>query len=186
MAKRRPLINTEPVSEFGASHEDDIGDTRPVDLLQVPGFSELRYQRDVEMAEYKAGTRRGQDVSVLPVNCRWVGITRGAKDEPSSIKLMRAANDGYQPVKAEMIGKHPWLTAMPPGSRKLADGSIVNAAGDLQLHWAPAATAARNQRRKARQAMLQVDNLGNGAEGFKAVASNVAGLTDIAVERTTG
>lgn len=187
MAKK-PLVNSRPVSEFGASAVDDVGDLRPIDLLEVPGFSAMRHQRDVELGEYNRGERLGQDVSALPANVRWVGITKGVRDEPTSVKLMRAANLGYQPVKATQVGKEPWLTAMPPGARQLPDGSIVNAAGDLQLHWAPAAVAARNQARKDRASRDLVDSvgnhLGNEAEGMNATVGARAVIADRTVRST--
>jgi hypothetical protein len=167
----------------------DLGESNSIDLLEVPGFTGMRHRRDLELAEVHAGRRRGQEVSTLPVNCRWVAITRGTKDEPSHVKLMRAANQGYLPVKADQVGKETWLTAMPPGARKLPDGSIVNAAGDLQLHYAPQRIAARNQARKDRANREQMDgvgNLGNAAEGFESVARSVKGIADVHVTRSTG
>ena len=200
MAKR-PLIHTEPVSEFGASMPESGNDSAPIDLLYVPGASDLRVQRDGEMAEYAEGTRHGKDVMVLPGNVRWVAITTGPSNTPSSLKLMRSANNGYKPVTKDMLPdsktgavKHAFLTGLPPGARVLPDGTIINAAGDLQLHYCDAATAARNQARKARAALQQIDNvggnLGNGAEGLN--GRRYGGLEDakefgaeISVERST-
>lgn len=172
MANKRPLINTEPVSEFGAAMAEDFADpnTQNHDLLYVPGYSEMRYQRDVELSEYAQGTRHGKDVSTLPGHAMWVSVTKGAGDSPSSAKQMRAINDGYEMVNKSQIGKVPWLTKMPPGARALPTGEIVNAAGDLMLAFAPAPVARRNQVRKARAAEAMVEavggNLGQGAEGL--------------------
>lgn len=169
---KRPLINTEPVSEFGAAMAEDFKDPggQNHDLLYVPGYSEMRYQRDVELGEYAQGTRRGQDVSALPGHALWVSVTKGAGDSPSSAKQMRAVNDGYYAVTQEMVGKKPWLTKLPPGAKTLPTGEIVNAAGDLMLMFADAPVARRNQVRKARAAEAQVEavggNLGQGAEGL--------------------
>jgi len=192
----RPLINSEPVSEFGAAMGDlPPNETVAPDLLRVPGFSELRETRDYEMAEYAAGRRHGKDVSVLPANVRWVAATAGADGVQRSKKLMAAANAGYKPVTKDMLpggdgkAKHAWLTAMPPGARVNPDGTISNAAGDLQLQWCDQATAGRNQARKARATSALVDgvggNLGNGAEGFLAATTNRAGIADAYVERST-
>lgn len=186
----RPFINSAPISEFGTTMAEGLDETGTVDLLEVPGFSDLRRQRDLQLAEYHAGTRRGQDVMTLPVNCRWVGMTRGAKGEASSVKLMRAANQGYLPVTKDMVKKESWLTDLPPGSRVEPDGTIVNAAGDLKLYYTPAPVAARNQARKDRVTREQMDgvgtkNLGDGTEGFVAVANRIPGLRDVEAKRTT-
>ena len=190
----RPLINSEPVSEFGAALAGDTTQARPMDLLQVPGFSELRETRDLEMAEYAAGQRRGQDVSTLPVNVRWVAATMGADQVQRSQRLMKSANAGYRPVTKDMLPidgrpQHEWLTALPPGARISPDGTIANAAGDLQLQWCDQATASRNHARTARATQQLVDgvgtNLGDGAEGLHAVASKTWTGSDPFVERTT-
>lgn len=201
MANRpiRPLINSEPVSEFGAAHGDLPKDLAAVDLLYVPGFSELRETRDVEIAEYRDGTRHGKDVSTLPANVRWVAATVGSDGVVRSKKLMTAANKGYRPVTKDMLpdehGKprHAWLTGLPPGAKINPDGSISNAAGDLQLQWCDQPTAARNQRRNAAATEAQIEgvgmNLGNGAEGINAAMANHKGpgnrplFTDAFVER---
>ena len=166
-----------------------------VDLLRVPGFSELRETRDIEMTEYLRGTRHGKDVSALPVNVRWTAATIGADGVQRSKKLMSAANKGYKPVTKDMLPengkpKHNWLTALPPGARGNPDGTISNAAGDLQLQWCDQSTAARNQARKERATAELVDgvgsNLGDGAEGFLAAAGARRGvIVDPYVERTT-
>jgi hypothetical protein len=169
---KRPLINTEPVSEFGAAMAEDFADpaTQNHDLLYVPGFSDLRYQRDIELREYAEGSRLGKDVSTLPGHAMWVSVTKGAGDAPSSAKQMRAVNDGYYAATTDMVGKKKWLTKMPPGARTLPTGEIVNAAGDLMLMFADAPVARRNQVRKARAAEALVDgvggDLGQGAEGL--------------------
>lgn len=201
MANRpvRPLINSEPISEFGAAQGDLPADGGGVDLLHVPGFSELRETRDIQIAEYRDGTRHGKDVIALPANVRWVAATVGTDGVVRSKKLMQAANKGYKPVTKDMLpdesGKSrvPWLTSLPPGAKVNPDGTISNAAGDLQLQWCDQPTAARNLARNARATESQIEgvgmNLGNGAEGITAAMSNHKGpggeplFTDAFVER---
>jgi hypothetical protein len=192
VATKRPLINSEPVSEFGAAMAEDLTAKvgQAVDYTYVPGWSELRIRRDTEMAEYAQGTRRGQDVSTLPGHLMWTSVTKGAGDTPGSPKTLMALNEGYEAVLGDQVGKVPWLTAMPPGARQLPTGEIVNAAGDAMLMFAPAPVAARNQARKARATTEQLDavggarNLGDGTEGL-AGAGDAYGI-ETSVERTKG
>jgi len=164
---KRPLVNAQPVDEFGAimddpSFKDDAG--QPKDLLHVPGWSELRQKRDVEVAEYHAGIRMGQDVSALPVNVRWSRRAEIKEGRPDPQKLASAANNGYTAATKDDVGK-PWLTALPPGASYAADGTIRNAAGDLQLMVTSAARAARNARRTAEQSRAQVEAAGTQVSG---------------------
>src|SRR6185295_6627708 len=136
--KVRPLVNSEPVSEFGEVQgmENERGEAP--DLLYVPGWSDLRRTRDLEMGEFRRGERLSKDVSILPVNVRWAALHAGSGAggglKPNPIKLMQHVNDGYRAVQAKEAGpQNPWLTKLPPGARTQPDGTIVNAAGDLTL-----------------------------------------------------
>lgn len=170
----RPLIQSKPVDEFGEAlgvmESDDGASVR--DLSYVPGFSDLKYQRDLALAEVAQGRRLAQDVPALPVNVRMVrraGLTGSFQGQ----KLMAAANDGYQPITKEHIGQ-VWFTALPPGARVMEDGTIVNAAGDCQYMYCTGPVAARNLRRKqARMADISesaglnpVDADGNSTGGI--------------------
>lgn len=172
--QKRPLVNAQPVDEFGA-FEEEVGGMvgayeQGKDLLYVPGWSEMRQGRDVQMAEYQAGTRRGQDVEALPVNVRWSRRSEVKEGRPDPQKLASAQNNGYRAAigKAEKdggdIGKQ-WLTALPPGATVQADGTIRNAAGDLQLMVCTAQVAARNARRRAEASRAQVEAAGTQVEG---------------------
>jgi hypothetical protein len=153
---KRPLIRTEPVSEFGefeAADLDAFADDRAMDNTYVPGWSDLRHRRDLELAEVAQGTRRPEDVSPLPVNVRMVRRT-SAGGQFDGKKLMAAQNNGYRPITTEDVGED-WFSDMPPGSKVLEDGSIVNAAGDLQYMYVPGPRAAVNLQRK-KQRMLDM------------------------------
>ena len=132
---KRPLVNSQPISEFGDTDMALMTDYRDLDfsedMLYVPGFSDLLRKREIEMREYKEGSRMGQDVSHLPANVRWTRCTSvGGKTDAR--KLMATKNVGYRPVTTTDVGK-PWLTQMGVGWTTQPDGTIINAAGDLQL-----------------------------------------------------
>ncbi len=176
--RKRPLVNTEPVDEFGAvkagAFEDSAGQSH--DLTYVPGFSELRRQRDIEMAEYRRGERLGKDVSTLPVNVRLVRAN-DVKGNPQGLNLMRSQSQGYRPITVADKGK-PWFKDLPPGARVLADGSIMTGAGDALYAVAPAERVAQNMARKQRANESQLAALGEDAEGLAGVVSREAGATD--------
>jgi len=158
MSNLRPLVNTEPVDEFGAiTQDDDFHDpgTVQADLTYVPGWSELRRERAMQMAEYVNGRRLGQDVMSLPVNVRW-GRRMTVAQTPDSAKLQGHANAGYRAVNKSDVGQ-VWLKDLPPGSRVMTDGTIVNAAGDQMLLVCTAQQARKNRRRKMQAAKAQED-----------------------------
>lgn len=151
---KRPLIRTEPVSEFGefeASAFEGMDD-RVMDFTHVPGWSELRHIRDMELAEVAQGTRRPEEVSALPGNVRLVRRMGGGQYDGK--KLMASRNNGYRPITQEDVGQK-WFTALPAGAKVLEDGGIVNAAGDMQYMYAPPERAAHNLKVKT-QRMLDM------------------------------
>lgn len=172
---KRPLVNTAPLDEFGAAKPEDFHspDGQSADLLYVPGFSELRRQRDIEMGEYVAGTRRGREVSTLPVNVRLVRAS-DSKGTPQGLKLMQAATQGYRPVTKQDVGT-PWLTELPPGAREMPDGSLMTAAGDAVYMVTSADRAAANQARKRRAGADVVATLAKNDEGLATASREFAG-----------
>lgn len=152
--KVRPLIVSKPVDEFGEvtdelSDMDETGMLR--DLTYVPGWTELRYERDAALAEVAQGRRAASDVPALPVRVRMVrraGVSGAANGQ----KLMAAFNDGYKPITTEHLGQE-WFTALPPGARVMENGDILNAAGDCQYMYVEGPRAATNAKR-ARERML--------------------------------
>lgn len=162
---KRPLIRTEPVSEFGefeASAFEGMGDERVMDFTHVPGWSELRHTRDVELAEVAAGTRRPEEVSALPGNVRLVRRMGGGQFDGK--KLMASRNNGYRPITEADKGK-PWFTDLPAGAKVLEDGSIVNAAGDMQYMYAPPERAAHNLKVKTKRMLDMAAMAGEKVSG---------------------
>jgi len=156
----RPLIQSKPVDEFGEAMQEleECSGANVRDLSYVPGFSDLKFQRDLALAEVAQGRRLAQDVPALPVNVRMVRRA-GVSGTFQGQKLMAAANDGYQPITKEHLGQD-WFTELPPGSRVLEDGTIVNAAGDCQYMYCTGPVAARNLRRKQQRMAEMADSAG--------------------------
>ena len=149
----RPLVDTTIRTEFGDVQEDpsfyDVsGPDR--DLTWVPGFSDMRRARDLELAAVASGKKAKHEARVepLPVNVRWVRHST-VRGEPDSRKQITSGNLGYATVNKAEVGKHEWLKALPPGATVAADGSIRK--GDTVLMVATGAQAARNAARKAAQ-----------------------------------
>jgi len=152
--KVRPLIVTKPVDEFGEADEElaDMDQTGMLrDLTYVPGWTELRYERDLALAEVAQGRRLASEVPALPVRVRMVRRS-GVSGASQGQKLMAAFNDGYKPITKEHIGQ-AWFTALPPGAKYLEDGTIANAAGDCLYMYVEGPRAALNARR-AKERML--------------------------------
>lgn len=155
MAKElRPFVDSGPVSEFGetdASYTaEDRMTTLQEDFQYVPGFSDLRYQRELELAEYHQGRRMGRDVSSLPANCYWArrNTPNGKTD---SAALMRKKLDQYRPVLKDEAGKVPWLTELVDGWSYTPEGHIISASGELQLMVLEGAAAANRARKKEKK-----------------------------------
>lgn len=184
MAKIVPLMQGAPVSEFGdvAFGETDRDQEAPNDLVNVPGWSALRYQRDVEMSEYQRGLRPAGEVSALPGNVRWTR-RMSAGGNLDGRKMLAAKNAGYRVATQDDIGKE-WLTTLPIGATIQPDGSITNAAGDCVLTFADASTAGRNARLKERKMLEATATAGEkttDAEGRMESAAKFG----ISVEKST-
>jgi len=147
---QRPLVDTTVRTEFGdvlesAEFYDVSGADR--DLTYVPGFSDMRRARDLELAAVAAGKKDRRDAKIdpLPVNCRWTRCTT-VRGEPDARKQIGAGNLGYVLVTKKDIGQ-PWLKELPPGATIAADGSLHK--GDTVLMVATGQRAARNAAGKA-------------------------------------
>ena len=161
MAKKRPLIVSKPVDEFGevtAELEEMDQTNMAADMTYVPGWSELKYQRDAALADLAAGRGTAAEVPSLPVNVRLVRRS-GLNGNTDGRKLMMAFNNGYKPIINKHIGQ-AWFTALPPGARELEDGSIVNAAGDCQYMYCEGPRAALNKRRAVEKMLAHAENAG--------------------------
>lgn len=146
----KPLTASQPLSEFGDLYQSsDFNDPHLMDRDQsyVPGFSEMRRNRDIKVAEYQAGTISRSDVPSLSVNLRWARnqLKSGA---PDSSKPYAHGRKGYRIVTADMVGQE-WLTELPPGAQIGPDKAIRN--GDCILMVADAKDAARSEMAKRRQ-----------------------------------
>lgn len=128
MALKVPLVNTTPPDEFGVAIDAALVNTavtgQSVGATYVPGFSDMRMQRDREISEVVSGKRAAKDVSTLPVNVRW---SRNARRDgtPDSSKVFSAGRKGYRIVTKADVGQ-PWLKEIPAGAQIAADGSIRN------------------------------------------------------------
>jgi len=157
-----PLIETVVPPEFGALQEDprfvaEAGQNR--DYSYVPGFSDLRRQRDREIVELKQGKRKSADVSTLPVNMRWARC-QNKKGDPDTRKPISHGTRNYRAVTKADLGQ-PWFKDMPAGATWQADGTLRN--GDTMLMVVDAAGAARNEFQKR----LRTETQMRGAEqGF--------------------
>lgn len=162
MAKKiRPLIVSKPVDEFGEVSAELLElDQNHVhaDMTYVPGWSELKYQRDLALADLASGRGTAAEVPALPVNVRMVRRA-GINGQSDGRKLMMAFNQGYKPITKAHVGQ-AWFTALPPGARELEDGSIVNAAGDCQYMYCEGPRAAVNKRRATERMLAHADNAG--------------------------
>lgn len=176
-SRKRPLVNTAPLDEFGPVKEELLNDSdaQGVDLTYVPGFSEMRYERDLQLAEYAQGTRRGQDVRTLPVNVRLTRATT-TTGHPEGVKLMQARINGYEPLTKKDVGQE-WLKKLPPGARELPDGTLATAAGDAIYMKAPAERVALNQRRKQRAMENATASLAEGSEGLVDAGRSIRGAS---------
>lgn len=176
MAEKRKLVRSTPVSEFGefeAEIENIATSGQVLDPTWVPGWSDLRHQRDREMAEVVAGTRRPEEVKALPVNVRLVrrSSAGGAFD---GRKLMAAANAGYKPITQDHVGED-WFTDLPAGAKVLEDGSIVNAAGDMQYMYTPGPRAAALLKVKTQRMLDMAAVAGQAVKGGAVEAGGTFG-----------
>lgn len=145
----RPLIASQPVSEFGdlplseAFNDPSLMDR---DQSYVPGWSEMRRNRDLKHAAYMQDptAENRKAVPSLPVNLRWARSQNRAGN-PDSTKPYSHGRKGYRVVTKESVGQE-WLTTLPPGAQIGADGSIRN--GDCILMVADALDAAKSERAK--------------------------------------
>src|SRR5688572_3727261 len=119
------------------------------DHSYVPGFSEMRRNRDIKLGEVQRGEAHVSDLKALelPVNVRWARSHKST-GAPDSSKQFGHSRRGYKLVNADEHKGQAWLTALPPGSQIGPDGSIRN--GDTTLMWCSREDAATNEAYKRR------------------------------------
>lgn len=161
--KRKSLIEAATENEYGIDPSTidmegvDISGGR--DVTYVPGYSDMRRERDEAIHDVVNGDRDPATVPKMPVYLRWVRAFSAKKQETDGTKPFSAEMNGFRSVKEEDIG-NPWLTEMPPGARVLPDGSIAQ--GDTILFVATAEAAARNSKRNRMMVETQLDAIGAG------------------------
>ncbi len=175
-------------TEFGDVLEDasfyEVGGADR-DRTYVPGFSEMRRNRDIALGDIASGRKSRHEVTVpsLPVNLRWTRTHKVGNSAPDSTKQIAAGSSGYRVVNADQIGKVPWLTKAPPGSTVDADGAIR--VGDTILMVADAKSAARNVARRQAQTVALTDAVASAQGGLLSVAGRAKG-SDPYVEKVSG
>lgn len=144
MADKKPLVRTAIRTEFGDVLESEAfhaANGPQGDFTYVPGYSDMRRERDQQLSEVAQGKRDLKDVRTLPVRLQWV---RHAKysGQPDNRKPTEFGNLHYRQVSFDEVGKADWLKEMPEGAVKGADGAIHQ--GDCTLMVTDAKNAARN------------------------------------------
>lgn len=139
-----PLLATQSLSEFGdlteaAGYYDPSAIDR--DATYVPGYSEQQRKTATELAEYQQGKRARQDVSFPEARLRWARNQNKA-GQTDTTKPFSHGNKGYRLATESDVGQS-WLTHMPPGATKMADGSIRR--GDTVLMVCSQKDAAKNE-----------------------------------------
>lgn len=188
-AKKRSLQDANLVTEFGGVEDLPSFNAEGIsqfDYSYVPGFSEMRVKRDIDIGRYQRHEIKAREVSTLPVNLRWFRAVRGAGTDPDHRRTVHAKRQGYRPVtKEDLKLNHAWLTDLPPGAMVAPDGVIKTAGGDLALYVIDQAGAARNAYRKKKLAEDMVDGLEMAAGGLGAVGQSHKGA-DPQVDKRIG
>ena len=143
MATVKPLIPTTIRTEFGDVLESEVFRSEAGangDFTYVPGYSDLRRQRDRELKEVVEGKRETTDVTKLPVRLQWVRSVR-VNNTPDNRKPVEFGNQKYRNVTSSDIGQ-PWFTGMPEGAVTEAGGEIRQ--GDCTLMVCTSEKAAQN------------------------------------------
>lgn len=182
---KKPLIDANLITEFGGieltSEFINNGIARN-DYTYVPGFSEMRVNRDLDLARLAHGDIKAKEVATLEWNARWYRCANKAGD-PDTHRTVAARNEGYRAATKDDLGK-PWMTDIPPGGYAAPDGTIRNAGGDLQLFVCDKANAAKNAMLKKIRTEQAVDGIEFTDGGLGKVGSQVKGA-DPYVEKTT-
>lgn len=153
---KRPLVSTGVHTEFGEVIDDPSAPHlggRKADVTYTPGFSEARYQRDIEVAEFQRGLRKREDVHPLAGNVRLVRRS-SVGGTPDFIKQTQSANAGYKPLTDDQIGPGKLVTAVPKGATRLPDGTYAK--GDTLYMYCDAPTAARNAYEKQQRTQARL------------------------------
>jgi hypothetical protein len=181
--KPKPLVDVNLVTEFGGIEITDEFRNEGVsqgDYSYVPGFSEMRVNRELDLAALHRGEIKGKDVRTLNENLRWVRRTE-RNGNPDNSRVIKAKGDGYRPVVRGDEGQ-PYMTRLPPNAYYAADGVVTNSGGDLVLMIADKEHAARNAMRKK----ILTEEMVDGMEFTSGGLGNVGKHAQAYVEKTIG
>ena len=163
-APLRDVVPTGVMTEFGELKDDPNQNVamggQKIDFCFTPGWSEMRWARDVALGEVAKGKRSKAEVPTLPVNVRLVRRTTPG-GQPDGMKQIQSGNRGYVAVTKADIGQ-PWFTALPNGAQVLADGTITK--GDCTYMVCHAEQAARNAYEKDRTTRQRLTGAAERAE----------------------
>jgi hypothetical protein len=185
--KAKPLVDVNLVSEFGGI--EDLESFRQEGVTQrdytyVPGFSDMKIKRDLDLGAYARHEIKAKEVSILPVNLRWFRTVKGTGSDPDQMRIAHSRNLGYRAVTAEDVkAKHPWLTELPPGAQVAPDGSIKSAAGDLVLCVVDQQGAARNAMRRKIATEEMIDGMEMSDGGLGAVGKSLKGADPVVTKQ---
>jgi hypothetical protein len=181
--KPKPLVDANLVTEFGAIELTDEFRREGAsqgDYSYVPGFSEMRVNRELDLAALHRGDIKGKDVRTLDWNCRWFRRTE-KNGNPDNGRITAAKNQGYRPVTKNDEGS-AFMTRLPPNAYYAADGVVTNSGGDLVLFVADKEHAARNAMRKK----MLTEEMVDGMEFTSGGLGNVGKHAQAYVEKTIG
>jgi hypothetical protein len=181
--KPKPLVDVNLVTEFGGIEITDEFRNEGVsqgDYSYVPGFSEMRVNRELDLAALHRGEIKGKDVRTLDWNCRWFRRTE-KNGQPDNSRIIDGKNDGYRPVTKDDEGK-PFMKTLPPNAYYAPDGVVTISGGDLVLMVADKERAAKNAMRKKIHTEEMVDGMEFSSGGL-GVVGKAAGAY---VEKTIG
>lgn len=148
--KKRELIPTIQTAYGPVVEGEDFYTAGPGgDVTYVPGYSDLRKERDLAIADRKKPL-------TLPVRLQWARNAR-VSGEPDSTKQWEYQSLKYRPVTKDDLGE-AWFTAMPPAGSVAPDGSIRMQ--DMTLMVCDAQTAAQNAARVQRATERQTASIG--------------------------
>ena len=140
----KPLVPTMIRTEFGDVLESEAFQAATGaqgDVTYVPGYSDMRRQRDQQLKEVADGKRKAADVRTRPVRLHLTRVTKYS-GQPDDRKAIEFRNQGYRAVTKDDIGKHDWITNLPEAAVLGPAGEIR--IGDTVLMMCDAKTATRN------------------------------------------
>jgi hypothetical protein len=175
MSDKKPLYEATVVTEFGnvtgdAKFWDESGSQG--DLTWTPGWSQMRRDRDMALAEVANGKRDPKTVPMLPGQLVLARRTKPLSGQPDNSDTMHFGNDGFRMVTKDDLGK-PWFCPdkqLPAGAQILPDGSISK--GDTVYMWADGQAAAK---RAALQQRRTQDLMASGPAALQNQSSKQPG-----------